>query len=53
MEFGMYVDSERTDKLCMKHWFYFSSYEYKIIGCGKDLTFFMTNKLTKWTFTCK
>lgn len=32
--------------------FYISSYEYKIIGCGKDLTLFMTTKL-KWTFTCK
>jgi hypothetical protein len=41
MEFGMYVDCELTDKLCTKRWFYVSSYEYKIIGRGEDLTLFM------------
>jgi hypothetical protein len=45
----MYVDCKCTDRLCTKHLFYFSSYEYKIIGRGKDLTLFMANKLTKWT----
>ena len=48
MEFGMYVDCECTDKVCTKHWFYVSSYEYKIQGVYKRMVRFQ--KLTRNLF---